>query len=201
MPTGEPSPAPRLESLTSPAVLVHAWKKANRYIRRHNWVADVLRLDLAAMQLSELVDRWPSEMRERGFAPDGLRLVLAPKRSTWQVFKRRWSPQNGKSVGIRPLAHATVRDQVFGTAFLICLANIAETVQGHPTEPPEQAIAGGTASYGNRLFCDYELDGLHFRWGNSDTYRKWFTDYRAFIKRPKAVIDEQFKVDKNWAEI
>jgi hypothetical protein len=182
MPTGEPSPAPRLESLTSPAVLVHAWKKANRYIRRHNWVADVLRLDLAAMQLSELVDRWPSEMRERGFAPDGLRLVLAPKRSTWQVFKRRWSPQNGKSVGIRPLAHATVRDQVFGTAFLICLA-------------------GGTASYGNRLFCDYELDGLHFRWGNSDTYRKWFTDYRAFIKRPKAVIDEQFKVDKNWAEI
>lgn len=140
-------------------------------------------------------------MRERGFAPDSLRLVFAPKRSTWQVRKQRWSPQQGKSVGIRPLAHATVRDQVFGTAFLICLANIAETVQGDPTKPPEQAIAGGTASYGNRLFCDYELDGLHFRWGNSDTYRKWFTDYRAFIKRPKAVIADQFREDRNWAEI
>lgn len=40
-------------------------------------------------------------------------------------------------------------------------------------------------SYGNRLVCDWnsKQDGW-FRWGNSETYRKFFTDYQNFLKRP-----------------
>jgi hypothetical protein len=39
-------------------------------------------------------------------------------------------------------------------------------------------------SYGNRLFCDWEENNARFRWGNSTTYSKYFTDYQRFLERP-----------------
>ena len=43
--------APRSEYLTDPVVLTQAWKKAQRYIRRHNWYADFLALDHSTVTL------------------------------------------------------------------------------------------------------------------------------------------------------
>ena len=72
--------------LGNEAVLVQAWKKSHEYIRRHNWYADSLGLDVSAVCLNTLVPEWagllsgPEAMRYR---PDPMRLVLAPKRGRW----------------------------------------------------------------------------------------------------------------------
>ena len=71
---------------------------------------------------------------------------------------------------------------------MLCLADAVESAQGncsHKEQSYEQARKNRVYSYGNRLICDWKnKDQAWFRWGNSETYRKFFTDYQHFLKRP-----------------
>lgn len=47
--------SPRKEYLVDPVILAQAWKKSHSYIRRHNWYADVLELDLSTITLEKIL--------------------------------------------------------------------------------------------------------------------------------------------------
>ena len=68
---------------------------------------------------------------------------------------------------------------------MLCLADAVETAQGDCSEINYfKAKKNSVYSYGNRLLCDWNDDGdAWFRWGNGETYRKFFTDYQSFLKR------------------
>ena len=83
-----------------------------------------------------------------------------------------------------------IQDQTIATAIMLCLADCIETAQGDPAQKDyRKAQMEGVFSYGNRLFCHWEKkkDGLkkaRFPWGNSETYSRYFQDYRSFLERP-----------------
>ena len=195
------------------AVLVQAWKKSHAYIRTRNWYADVLELDLSAANLKAEIERWIGTYEENGFGslkPKRMRLVPAPKAWPW-VFQKdgdgqvRWRPklkknsESGEVEGpvLRPLAHLAIRDQTLATAAMICVADVVESAQGNCTLSTKEVRARGVSSYGNRLFCEWskaprkgEPDEASFGWGNANSYRKYYTDYRAFLQRPRDVCAE-----------
>ena len=185
---------PSIEVLSEEYVLVQAWKKTATHIRYHNWYADTLALDRAAVNLpqflSELRDavRRPLEWRN---AP--LRMVPAPKSQRWRVAKTTglWGPVGGdKGVKLRPLAHAELKSQVLATAIMMCLADRVETAQRDPRLDIDNADARRSlVSYGNRLFCDSVGGELRHRWGSSKLYRGYYQDYQRFIQRPELVAE------------
>ncbi len=196
------------------AVLVQAWKKSHAYIRTRNWYADVLELDLSAANLKGEIEKWIAAYDDDGpdaLKPAQMRLVPAPKAWPWAFQKDsdgrvRWRPKT--KVGpeakeeekplLRPLAHLSIRDQTLATAAMICLADVVETVQGNcAVEDSGVARTKGVSSYGNRLFCEWsktprqgEPDVASFGWGNANSYRKYYADYRAFLRRPRDVCAE-----------
>lgn len=92
---------------------------------------------------------------------------------------------------LRPLAHLMVRDQTWATAAMLCLADVVESAQGDCSGNSFQvARSKNVYSYGNRLLCDWKGEKAWFRWGNSQTYRKFFTDYQKFLKRPVVIGSE-----------
>jgi hypothetical protein len=188
---------PRLELLQEEFVLVQAWKKTASYIRYHNWFSDTLELDRTAINLP----RFLGDLAEHLAAPeewhsDPLRIVPAPKSQQWQVnsTSKRWGPsQKMKRPGttLRPLAHASLRDQVAATAVMMCIANRVETLQGDPRGQITDSVARKQViSYGNRLFCDDNRGELRHRWGSGKLYRAYFQDYRNFLARPETVAEE-----------
>lgn len=89
---------------------------------------------------------------------------------------------------VRPLANLTIKDQTLASAAMLCLADLVEDVQGDCNELDFiKARRNKVYSYGNRLLCDWEKGSAWFRWGNSQIYRKFFTDYQNFLKRPVAI--------------
>jgi hypothetical protein len=194
---------PALRLMTEEYVLVAAWKKAHDYIRRHNWYSDVLELDLTNANLGECLQAIALELAsEEPVIPDPLRLVFAPKSQQWGLKDDRWRNVENLDTKLRPLAHVTVRDQVIATAFMILVANIAESRQGDPRQNPIDAHKSLMVSYGHRLFCDREGSNLFFRWGNAAIYRQYFQDYQTFVKRPQEIISFYFgDVDDSWAII
>ena len=70
---------PRGEKLADVVVLAQAWKKSHTYIRRHNWYADVLELDVSTIDLEDRLIQWGSEVSQENFCPQELLLVPAPK--------------------------------------------------------------------------------------------------------------------------
>lgn len=191
------------ELLAEEYVLVQAWKKAHDYIRRHNWYSDVLELDLTNADLEDRLRMIADELRSPDpLRPEPLRLVLAPKSQQWDVEKAEWLPVDGpRSVErrLRPLAHASVRDQIIATALMILLADTVETRQGDPRGTVADARRRGMVSYGHRLFCDEEDGQLVYRWGNAVVYRQYFQDYQAFISRPQQIVSDEFPNATNWA--
>ena len=194
-----------VEALASEPVLVAAWKKAEAYIRQHNSYADVLELDRTNSDLERVVQNISAEiLSNRELQPNALRLVLSPKSQEWKVSKSSvWGPAGRvKAAGrLRPLAHATTRDQIISMAFLILFADTIETSLGDPCQTAENRSAFQTVSYGNRLMCNPVGPNLRFRWGSSTSYRKYFQDYQTFLSRPNAVVAENFKASNNWAII
>lgn len=194
---------PSLDLLRQEFVLVQAWKKTASYIRYHNWFSDTLELDRTAINLPRFLD----ELADHLAAPeewrsDPLRVVPAPKSQQWRVNSspQRWEPvpvrrkpQETRQPGtaLRPLAHASLKDQVAATAVMLCIADRVETLQGDPrglindTATRKQVI-----SYGNRLFCDSAGDALRHRWGSGKLYRAYYQDYRSFLARPETVAEE-----------
>ncbi|WP_437202054.1 RNA-directed DNA polymerase [Planctomicrobium sp. SH664] len=187
-------------------MLVPAWKKAHDYIRRHNWYSDVLELDLTNADLGAVTRRIAEELQSgEPLRSNPLRLVLAPKSQVWEIKKEQWRPAKGPSAvekKLRPLAHLSVRDQILGTAFMILLADTAETRQGDPRMSAAKAREAGMVSYGHRLFCDRVENGMRFRWGNAGVYRQYFQDYQNFIARPDQAVRNHFSgQDQDWAII
>lgn len=214
-------PQPLATCLLHEAVLVQAWKKSHDYIRTRNWYADMLELDLSAANLRANIEQWRSDYSERGFAalkPDAMRLVPAPKTCAWELQqdptgKIRWQPKkkqdNGKPPVMRPLAHLTIRDQTLATAAMICLADVVESAQGDcSVSETRQARVQGVSSYGNRLYCEWaghsrsgKAAHAHFGWGNADSYRKYYSDYQAFLQRPMDVCLERETIRESDEEL
>ena len=197
-PVGQPSPS--LELLQEEYLLVEAWKKTAAHLRAHNWFADSLAIDRAAVNLPRFLGEVADRLASPGeYETHPIRLVPAPKSHRWTLRieegERIWEPWRSTEEGelrIRPLAHVDLKDQVAATAVMLCLADRVETRQGDPTGPltdPEHRRR--VLSYGNRLLCDVEdVEGdagdkrLLYRWGTSSLYRGYFEDYRTFIERP-----------------
>ncbi|MBF0155414.1 MAG: RNA-directed DNA polymerase, partial [Magnetococcales bacterium] len=189
--------APRLEYLSDPVILTQAWKKTQRYIRRHNWYADILDLDKSAVTLEESITQWSEEIKNGECTPNPMRMVPAPKSSPWHFAGGTWVPKN-ETVTLRPLAHLGIREQTMATAAMLCLADCIETAQGDTTVTDYiEASRRGIHSYGNRLYCNFlqDLEGKNdrplarFGWGNSETYRRYYQDYQRFLERPKIIAN------------
>lgn len=195
--------SPRSELLSQEHVLVQAWKKAHDYIRRHNWYADVLELDLTNARLQERLQTVSGELQsDNPLRSERLRLVLAPKSLPWDVEKGRWAPVDGPKAAqakLRPLAHVGVRDQIIATAFMLVLADTVETRQGDPRGSVAELRRRKMMSYGHRLLCDEEDGRLVYRWGNAITYRQYFEDYQAFVARPQQVVNTEMAESTQWA--
>jgi hypothetical protein len=180
---------PELRYLCDEAVLAQAWKKSHSYIRAHNWYADTLELDCSAVNLEERLKEWAEQLNTQTYSPSEMMMVPAPKSDHWTFYKTneewKWGPKNSnedksRCKELRPLAHLTIQDQTIATAIMLCLADAVETAQGS-TDPQK---GHNVWSYGNRLFCDWKGTQARFRWGNSNTYSKYFQDYQRFLDRP-----------------
>lgn len=186
---------PSLDLLRQEYVLVQAWKKTAAYIRYHNWYADTLALDRAAVNLPAFLGALRERLAETpvGWKNTPLRIVPAPKGQRWHIRDGAWEPAERKvtSTRLRPLAHASLDDQVLSTALMLCLADRVETLQGDTRSKLDNPQARRrVVSYGNRLFCDTVDGELRHRWGSSALYRAYYQDYRTFISRPQSVVDE-----------
>ncbi|MCC8986776.1 MAG: hypothetical protein LM523_03540 [Candidatus Contendobacter sp.] len=195
--------SPRGEFLADVVVLAQAWKKAHTYIRKHNWYADVLELDCSVIDLERQLAEWAEEIASGAFRPKPMMLVPAPKNARWDFPNENgaerfeaWgvADKQGKRVQkLRPLAHLSIRDQSLATAVMLCLADAVESAQGDTSERNGlKAQQQGVFSYGNRLHCRWDSSArprprAFFSWGNSDTYSRYFQDYRIFLARPRGV--------------
>ena len=192
---------PSFRFLSDKAVIIQAWKKAHEYMRRHNWYSDNFELDCSCIDLEELlldIQSCFADSANVRYNPDPSRVVPAPKTcSGWNLGSEEFkAPEN---FSLRPLAHLTVRDQVVAMMFLMCLANTIERRQGPPRPYKLANVSEIAVNYGNRLLCeppDDEADVTApqekkrygaFLWGNSETYDRYYNDYRMFILRPEAV--------------
>ncbi|MDD2272435.1 MAG: RNA-directed DNA polymerase [Desulfuromonadaceae bacterium] len=187
---------PNLKLLSEEYVLIQAWKKTASYIRSHNWYADTLELDRAAVNLPEFLNKLAERLESpASWENDKLRIVPAPKSQQWHIDPKSgmWGPAKGTRAEkkIRPLAHVALEDQVAATALMLCLADRVETLQGDPRVQIEnKEDRSKVISYGNRLYCDNNSNELTHRWGSSKLYRGYFQDYRMFLARPEKVAEE-----------
>lgn len=186
---------PKLSLMREEFVLIQAWKKTVSYIRSHNWYADTLELDRAAVNLPEFLKSIADRLgTPEDWENEPLRIVPAPKSQRWRINPDTdiWEPAKGIKAEerIRPLAHVCLEDQVAATALMLCLANRVETMQGDPRASIENSDERmKIISYGNRLFCDKHRNRLRHRWGSSKLYRGYFQDYRSFLARPEKVAE------------
>ena len=182
---------PSNEYLFDEVIIAQAWKKTHGYIRNVNWYADTLELDVSALGIEENASEWAKQL-ENSKPLDLVELVPAVKSEAWVLDSKGWHPKDIESrkdkVPLRPLAHISIRDQTWATSAMLCLADAVESAQGNCSRNEysfDEARKKGVYSYGNRLICDWKKDDrAWFRWGNSETYRKFFTDYQSFLKRP-----------------
>jgi len=188
---------PTKEYLSDEVVMAQAWKKTHAYIRTHNWYADTLALDVSALSLEGSVKNWSATAVSSSEELSPMELVPAAKSDSWIVHEEKgWIPKKSETIDgaeerknkppLRPLAHLTVRDQTWATAAMLCMADTVETAQGDCSgSDVTNHQRNKVYSYGNRLLCDWKEDGkAWFRWGNSQIYRKFFTDYQNFLRRP-----------------
>ncbi|MBI2796660.1 MAG: hypothetical protein HYX65_08160 [Gemmatimonadetes bacterium] len=195
--------SPSLDVLRQECVLIQAWKKSAAYIRHHNWYADTLELDRVAIDLQRFLGEIADELATPGtWKSDPLRIVPAPKSQQWLLNEhtREWAPGAASKMAgtkqaavtmLRPLAHATIRDQVAATAVMLCLADRVESSQGDPRANVVDAVQRRrVVSYGNRLFCGGSGEQLEHRWGSAKLYRAYYEDYRTFLGRPDIAAAE-----------
>ena len=175
---------PCLTLLGDESVLIQAWKKTSSYIRAHNWFSDPLELDQTEVDFQRFLNDLTRDLHGSDhWKTDPLRLIPAPKASSWRITERNderiWEPAPPHGTGsaelwldaflaslgeqeptsdpasfLRPLAHVSLRDQVVATAAMMCLANRVETHQGNPEVAPiDDSSRSHIVSYGHRLFC------------------------------------------------
>jgi hypothetical protein len=177
---------PEAKYIRDEVVIAQAWKKAHNYIRNHNWYADPLALDVSSLSLEVNVKKWSGLS---SYKPRKLELVPAAKSCEWEINSSgEWRCKESKGLKLRPLAHILIAEQTTSTAIMMCLADAVETAQGDCGEEDlYKAQRKNVYSYGNRLLCDWKNDVAWFRWGNSETYRRFFVDYQRFLRRPISI--------------
>ena len=186
---------PTMDYLADEVIMAQSWKKTQNYMRTRNWYADTLSLDISAVGLHKNAKRWADEIRDEENIPLPIELIPAPKSEKWKIDKNDgWQPvkvidnkydKRTKNPPLRPLANIDIRDQTWATAVMLCLADAVETAQGNCSgNNPTDSQADSIYSYGNRLVCDWKEGDGWFRWGNAETYRKYYVDYQQFLKRP-----------------
>ena len=79
--------APRAAFIADTVVLAQAWKKTQHYVRRHNWYADGLELDIAMANIEQSLEDWAAAIKKASFRTNPMRLVPAPKNSRWEFKK------------------------------------------------------------------------------------------------------------------
>lgn len=195
--------------LTDPILLALAWKRAHGYVRSINWYADNFELDASSLFLQENCDAWAKELSSKEIKLKPLELVPAPKTNRWEFIKPNssennedeetegeqclnWQPITGEQLSLRPLAHIGIKEQVFFTHLMSCLANTVETEQGNPETPLDEVHTKNVVNYGNRLYCYYDNEGnAQHNYGATSIYSKYFVDYRNFLKRPYHFAQQQ----------
>jgi len=191
--------SPDIKWLKKDYVLIQAWKKAQQYIRNHNWYADTLELDISTIRLPFLMKEWAS-IDHKNFHPSEIRIVPAPKANILKYIPEEgWKDKT--NARLRPLAHVSIKEQTLAVACMMCLAEIVESHQGNTDQDNKSLKKHGIVNYGNRLYCKWKGNQARFRWANTDCYSKFYQDYRRFIRRPahwqKILGNEQ----KNWIEV
>jgi len=197
------------EYLTDPILLALAWKRAHGYVRSLNWYADNFELDASSLFLQENCDAWANELSSKKIKLKPLELVPAPKTNRWEFVEPNssedtegeeaegkqclnWQPITGEQLSLRPLAHIGIKEQVFFTHLMSCLANTVETEQGNPETPLDEVHTKNVVNYGNRLYCYYDNEGnAQHNYGATNIYSKYFVDYRNFLKRPYHFAQQQ----------
>ncbi|MEZ6243707.1 MAG: RNA-directed DNA polymerase [Phycisphaerales bacterium] len=196
---------PSLDDLRLECVLMQAWKKTSSYLQTHSWYADTLEIDYQSLRIPAFLDEVQQAIDGyAGWTPDPLELVPAPKTQRWCFDDDgNWIPRPNQDYQkkLRPLAHASLRDQVVATAIMLCLADRVETQMGDTRLSIDSETNRRRAiAYGHRLVCDAEGDALRHRWGSSKLYRQYFQDYQTFLRRPR-VVAESFASDTGEFEI
>ncbi|MBK8129516.1 MAG: RNA-directed DNA polymerase [bacterium] len=193
--------SPVYKDATAESVLFQAWRKSAQYVRTHNWYADVLDLDMKALQIHDTLHKMRSTLSRPPFwKPTNLRIIPAPKSQMWSVENGKWRPQDDQvaAKSIRPLAHVGMEDQVVATAIMLCLADIVENAQGSPdldiSDPKNRQHV---VSYGNRLYCESLGNRLWHPWGSSKSYRQFSVDYQTFLRRPTFVLHQAIVAHSN----
>ena len=184
---------PDLALISQEFVLVQAWKKTVSQIRYQNWFSDTLELDRVAADLPNFLGRLSERLSSGHYQTAPLALVPAPKSQKWDIRNGKWGPAGKEKAKVRPLAHVALADQVAATAVMLCLSDRVESAQGDPRrgywsrDDRKQVV-----SLGNRLFCDTDKNTkqLVHRWGSSKLYRAYFQDYRTFLSRPEAAVEQ-----------
>lgn len=197
------------EYLADPILLALAWKRAHGYVRSLNWYADNFELDASSLFLQENCDAWANELSSKKIKLKPLELVPAPKTNRWEFVEPNssedtegeeakgkqclnWQPITGEQLSLRPLAHIGIKEQVFFTHLMSCLANTVETEQGNPETPLDEVHTKNVVNYGNRLYCYYDNEGnAQHNYGATSIYSKYFVDYRNFLKRPYHFAQQQ----------
>ncbi|WP_038875881.1 reverse transcriptase domain-containing protein [Vibrio jasicida] len=180
---------PKFEYLKDEFILGLAWKKTDAFIRTHNWYANLLELDKYALDISDEVKDWSTEIDDWDLTTSDIELIPAPKGANWSIEGGQWI-QKKDAPRLRPLADINIKDQSIATAVAMCLADAIETRQKDCSLTGldySTHIKNKVFSYGNRLLCDWENEKARFRWGGSEYYRKFSSDYRSFLQRPISI--------------
>lgn len=183
--------SPIIEDLMCIDTIGLAQKKANNFIRKNNWFYNAIELDKSNVLGQKQINDWIVNLKRKNFTTKKVNLVPAPKNSQWSYKGNKWEPL--EKVNLRILADVGYRDQTFGIAVLMTLANMVETLQGPSFLPGIEAKKYGVKSYGNRLLCHWfkesETYKANFSLGSSQIYKKYFDDFEKFIERPITICD------------
>lgn len=180
---------PIYSNLHDPYILGLAWKKSDGFVRHNNWYADLLSLDKYTLIIDSIIKSWSRVISNRQFKNTDLNLIPAPKSAKWTIKNGEWV-QDDSERKLRPLADVSIRDQTLATAVLMCIADALESRQKNCSlseQDYSEHIKNKVVSYGNRLLCDWEGEVARFRWGGSEFYRKYSSDYRSFLQRPISI--------------
>ncbi|MFA0015260.1 hypothetical protein AB4391_18120, partial [Vibrio lentus] len=68
---------PHSSHLHDPYVLGLAWKKADGFVRSHNWYADLLSLDKYTLNIDRAIKAWSKKIAQGKFQNTKLKLIPA----------------------------------------------------------------------------------------------------------------------------
>lgn len=176
---------PHSEYLSDQYILGLAWKKADGFVRNYNWYSNLLSLDKVTFNIQNEIINWSNSIKRGTYKGRDLNLIPAPKATKWSISGSKWALEED-DIELRPLADIYIKDQTVSTAVLMCVADALESRQKNCSlaeQSYSDHMKNEMVSYGNRLLCDWERGVARFRWGGSEFYRKYSTDYRAFLQR------------------